>query len=76
MNSKKTLPMLVAGWADIGATVDPIRKLVRTTPELRALGEQVGPVRLYDDREGAMIRAAFLARQARLAGAKPEVTPC
>jgi hypothetical protein len=57
-----TLPVLSNRW---GCGLDALRALVRTTPELRALGTVVGASRGYSEAEAAVIHAAYLTRQGR-----------
>ena len=57
-----TLPALSIRW---GCGLDALRALVRTDPELRALGTVVGACRGYSEAEAAAIYAANLARRAR-----------
>jgi hypothetical protein len=62
----KTLP----DWALAKSfRVDAARRAIRASAELRAMGTQAGPTRLYTEDEANAIRAAVAARQAKLSGA-------
>lgn len=57
-----TLPALSNRW---NASLDALRALIRTDPELRKLGTVVGASRGYSEAEAAVIYAAYAARRAR-----------
>ncbi len=56
----KTLP----NWArELGMPgLDVVRKTIRRSPELKALGKQFGAVRLYDAAEAERIKNAVESR--------------
>lgn len=59
--TERTLPELAAAW---GVTLDPLRRLVRTDPQLARLGRRFGPTRVFSADEARQIKQAFDARQA------------
>jgi hypothetical protein len=56
-----SLPMLsrATGWS-----LDGLRSFVRARPELRALGTNIGPCRVYSAEEVQKIREAWEERRA------------
>jgi hypothetical protein len=53
--------------AQMGASLDALRGMIRADPALRSLGQMLGSQRVYSERESDLIRAAWRARQDRLA---------
>ena len=56
---RETLPTLALR---LGARLDLLRKIVRTTPALKALGERLGPSRVYGPQDAEVIKKAWEAK--------------
>ena len=57
---KRTLPTWSRDWP---WSLDVVRKVLRRRPDLRMLGERVGPTLVYDEAEANKIREAMEQRE-------------
>jgi hypothetical protein len=63
MNDLRTVPDLAREW---GVSLDALRECIRKSEDLRRLGSRIGPTRVYEKADAAMIRTAFAEKRKRV----------